>query len=65
MITAEIQEVFQQHRGFYGSQRVHQELAAAGRQVGRHRVARLMRRAQLQAVPRQAPWPLGVNQVGR
>ncbi|MCT4366024.1 MULTISPECIES: IS3 family transposase [unclassified Synechococcus] len=54
VITAEIQEVFQQHRGFYGSPRVHQELAAAGRQVGRHRVARLMRRAQLQAKTRKA-----------
>jgi len=39
VITAEIQAVFQEHRGFYGSPRIHQELRAAGRQVGRHRVA--------------------------
>ena len=42
VITAEIHAVFQEHRGFYGSPRIHQELLATGRQVGRHRVARLM-----------------------
>ena len=26
VITAEIQSVFQEHRGFYGSPRIHQEL---------------------------------------
>jgi transposase InsO family protein len=49
VITAEIEAVFQEHRGFYGSPRIHQELLAAGRYVGRHRVARLMQRAQLKA----------------
>jgi len=52
-ITAEIQAVFQEHRGFYGSTRIHQELAAAGLLVGRHRVARLMRQAELRARTRK------------
>jgi transposase InsO family protein len=54
VITAEIAAVFEQHRGFYGSPRVHQELRSAGRQIGLHRVARLMRRAQLRARTRKA-----------
>jgi hypothetical protein len=48
-ITAQIQTVFHRHRGFYGAPRVHQKLRAAGLKVGRHRVARLMRRAVLKA----------------
>ncbi|WP_414026895.1 IS3 family transposase [Cyanobium sp. ATX-6F1] len=42
--------MFEQHRGFYGAPRIHQELRATGRLVGRHRVARLMRRAALKAI---------------
>jgi hypothetical protein len=42
-LTAEIQAVFGEHRGFYGSPRIHQELWASGRRIGRHRGARLMR----------------------
>jgi transposase InsO family protein len=53
VITAEIQAVFQAHRGFYGSPRIHQELRASGRRVGRHRVARLMQRAELKARTRE------------
>nr|WP_071881581.1 IS3 family transposase [Cyanobium gracile] len=53
-LTAEIQAVFGEHRGFYGSPRIHQELRAAGHPVGRHRVARLMRRADLRARTRKA-----------
>jgi len=53
-ITAEIQAVFQEHRGFYGSPRIHQELRATGRSIGRHRVARLMQRAGLRAKTRRA-----------
>jgi hypothetical protein len=53
-LTAEIAAVFQEHRGFYGSPRIHQELLAAGLRVGRHRVARLMRRAELKARSRKA-----------
>jgi len=42
-ITAQVQTVFDRHRGFYGAPRVHQEPRAAGLNVGRHRIARLMR----------------------
>jgi putative transposase len=52
-LTAEITAVFQQHRGFYGAPRIHQELRAAGHPVGRYRVARLMRRADLRARTRK------------
>ena len=45
--------MFEQHRGFYGAPRIHQELRATGRLVGRHRVARLMRRAALKAKARR------------
>jgi hypothetical protein len=54
VITAEIAAVIQEHRGFYGSPRIHQELVAADRRVGRHRVARLMQRAELRARTPQA-----------
>jgi hypothetical protein len=39
-LTAEIETVFREHRGFCGSPRIHQELRAAGHPVVRHRVAR-------------------------
>ncbi|MFN6337691.1 MAG: IS3 family transposase [Cyanobacteriota bacterium] len=52
-LTAEIEAVFGEHRGFYGSPRIHQELRAAGLRVGRHRVARLMQRAELRARTRK------------
>ena len=54
VISAEIEAVFEEHRGFYGSPRIHQELRAAGRHVGLHRVARLMRLNALRAKTRKA-----------
>ena len=54
VITAEIRPVFQEHRGFYGSARIHQELRASGHPNGRHRVARLMQRAEFKALTRRA-----------
>ena len=64
VISAEIEAVFQEHRGFYGSPRIHQELRASGRHVGRHRVARLMRRAQLRARTRKAFRPCSRASLG-
>jgi transposase InsO family protein len=52
-ITAQVQAVFERHRGFYGAPRVHQELRAAGLKVGRHRIARLMRCSALKAKTRR------------
>jgi transposase-like protein len=45
-ITAEIVAVLQEHRGFYGSPRIHQELRASGRPIGRHRIAWLRARSR-------------------
>ena len=42
-LVAEIREIHRTSRGTYGSPRVHVELGARDFQVGRHRVARLMR----------------------
>jgi putative transposase len=59
--------VFLEYRGFYGSPRIHQELRASGRHVCRHRVARLMRRAELRARTRKAFRPCskaGAGAVG-
>ncbi len=64
MITAEIQAVFHEHRGYYGTPRIHQELRAAGRPVGRHRVARLMQRAGLRAKTRRAFRPCSKARSG-
>ena len=52
-LAAEIEAVFGEHRGFYVSPRIQQELRAAGHPVGRHRVARLMQRARLKARTRK------------
>jgi transposase InsO family protein len=59
-LTDETQAIVRGHRGFYGSPRVHQALPAAGHPVGRHRVARLMQRAQLKARTRQPFRPCSV-----
>lgn len=42
-LTSKISEVHKESRGTYGSPRVHAELVAQGFEVGRHRIARLMR----------------------
>jgi transposase InsO family protein len=52
-LTAAVQAAFEQHRGFYGAPRIHQELRADGRKIGRHRVARLMHKAALTAKTRR------------
>jgi putative transposase len=47
-LTERIRQVHAQSRGYYGSPRVARQLRCEGEAVGRRRVARLMRRAQLQ-----------------
>ncbi len=47
VLTEQIRAAFTSNRSVYGSPRVHAELADAGVQVGRKRVARLMRTAEL------------------
>jgi putative transposase len=49
-LTAQIQVVQRESRGTYGAPRIHADLAAQGVQVGRKRVARLMRTVGLQGV---------------
>lgn len=48
-LIEEIRTAHAQSRGTYGSPRVHQVLRRRGHQVGRHRVARLMRRHGIKA----------------
>jgi putative transposase len=46
-LSAEVREIHGEHKGRYGSPRIHRELRARGRRVGRKRVARLMRQEGL------------------
>jgi putative transposase len=52
-LTMKIHTIHLESRGTYGSPRVHAELAAQGIALGRKRVARLMRHAQLRGVSRR------------
>ena len=53
MLRDRIVEIHHRSRGTYGAPRVHAELAAEGVQVGRKRVARLMRKANIEGVHRR------------
>jgi putative transposase len=60
-LLAQIRAVHAASHGTYGSPRIHAELRATGQRVGRHRVARLMRGAQVvgrppRRRPRAPPW---------
>ncbi len=48
-----IKQAHKDSRETYGSPRVHQVLLRQGQRCGRHRVARLMRQAELRGVPRR------------
>lgn len=48
-IAERIGDIYQQHKGRYGSPRIHQQLRDEGIHVGRKRVTRLMKQAQLAA----------------
>jgi putative transposase len=70
-----IRAVHEGSAGTYGAPRVHAALRAHGRRVGRHRVARLMRRAGLRglaALPRRVrttesrhAYPIAPNRLGQ
>lgn len=49
-LDRKIIEVFERHRGCYGSPRITDELRDQGERCGKHRVARRMRHLQIQAV---------------
>jgi putative transposase len=51
-LTEQIRPIHRSSRGPYGAPRVHAELHAAGQRVGRRRVARLMRAAELRGCGR-------------
>jgi len=55
-LTAHIDAIHRMSRGTYGAPRIHAELAARGLQIGRKRVARLMRNAGVQGVSRRKPF---------
>ena len=48
-LGVEVAAVYREKKGRYGSPRIHQELQARGKRVGRKRVARLMRERDLRA----------------
>ena len=52
-LSQRIKEIHQKSRGTYGAPRIHAQLAREGICVGRKRVARLMRRHDLQGVSRR------------
>ena len=64
-LTAEIGAVHATSRGTYGAPRIHAELAAKGKRIGRKRVARLMREAGLAGVSRRRFVTTTVKDGGR
>jgi len=73
-LLSEIRKVYTDSRGTYGSPRIHAALQQAGIGCGRHRVARLMHRAGLQAgcqrrkrprTTQHGPGPIAANVLNR
>ena len=73
-LMRQIKTIFYEHRGRYGAPRIHVELHDRSVRVGRKRVARLMRQAELRAArPRRAArttdsdhaWPVAENVLDR
>ncbi len=52
-LTTKIRDIHREHKGRYGSPRIHRELRERGVRVGRKRVARLMRQEGLQGRTRR------------
>ena len=66
-LLGRIQALHAAQDGVVGSPRIWEDLRYAGERCGRHRVARLMRRAGLQGVPQRRRWqkkPAGVRPAG-
>lgn len=71
----EIRSIYEQHRGLYGSPRIHATLKARGWRCARKRVARLMREAHLRSVRQRKrrvrtthskhPYPVAANVLNR
>lgn len=55
-LVERIRHLHTEHDGVVGSPRMWEALRYAGERYGRHRVARLMRRASLQGVPQRRRW---------
>ena len=53
-LTAMIGNVFYKHKRAYGYPRIHKELQNQGEELGRNRVARIMRELELRALPKKA-----------
>ena len=74
-LTSEIRSIYEQHRGLYGSPRIHATLKAKGWRCSRKRVARLMREAHLRSVRQRKrrvqtthskhPYPVAANVLNR
>ena len=66
-LLGDIRQIHAASDGVYGSPRMWDELRYRGADCGRHRVARLMRAAQLQGIPQRRRWrrkPSGARPVG-
>jgi transposase InsO family protein len=56
-LSAEIQQIFQEHRQVYGSPRIHAVLKERGIHCGRKRVVRLMQALGISALPKKSRRP--------
>jgi putative transposase len=66
-LLGRIHQLYAEQDGVVGSPRIWEDLRYAGERCGRHRVARLMRRAGLQGVPQRRRWrkkPAGTRPRG-
>ena len=66
-LLTRIRQLHPDHDGVVGSPRIWEDLRYVGERCGRHRVARLMRRAGLQGVPQRRQWwkkPAGAVLMG-
>ena len=62
-LTQRIKKIHTRSKGTYGAPRIHAKLAQEGVHVGRKRVARLMRRAEIQGVSRRKRYSTTLRQA--